>query len=59
MHFGRRRSPDYQRAVDPDVETIVASAVKLDGSSFRQIPESMPARAEEAPRKGRVLIQEP
>ena len=58
VHVGRRRAPDHQLTVEPDVKAVVAGAVDIDRSRLGHIPVAVPARAEEAPRELRVLVQE-
>ena len=57
MHVGRRRPPNHQFAVQPDVEAVVARAVQFDFPCFGHVPETGPARAEEPARQLRIVVQ--
>ncbi len=58
VHVGRRRAPDYQLAVEPDVEAVVAGTMQLDLTRLGHVPEPVPVDAEETPRQRRVIVQE-
>ena len=57
MHVGRRRPPNHQFPVQPDVEAVVARAVQFDFARFGHVPETAPARAEEPARQAGVDVQ--
>ena len=58
VHFRRRRAPNHEFAVQPDVEAVVARAVQFDFSGLGHVPETAPARAEEPSRQVRIIVQE-
>ncbi len=58
VHVGRRCAPDYQLAVEPDVEAVVAGTMQLDLTRLGHVPEPVPVDAEETPRQRRVIVQE-
>ena len=57
MHVGRRRPPNHQFAVQPDVEAVVARAVQFDVPCFGHVPETGPARAEKPARQVGIVVQ--
>ena len=58
VHVGRRRAPDYQLAVEPDVEAVVAGTMQLDLTRLGHVPEPCQRTLKKRRRQRRVIVQE-
>ena len=57
-NVGRRRPPNHEFAVQPDVQAVVAGAVQCYFARFGDVPEAAPAHAKEPARQVGIVIQE-